>query len=170
MLTGSDQGNLGYVKRIVASLGLSPQVHILGFVPRADVDRLYRAAFALIYPSFFGPDNLPPLEAFARNCPVAAASVPAPRTKLRRLGLVFHPIRFPAISRGQFSLCTVTVNCAPILPVAAGPWWAKEHPLPILRGYAKYLTISRASGAAGEWTTPGSGDGTRIEARDIVGS
>jgi glycosyltransferase involved in cell wall biosynthesis len=104
VLTGSDQGNLDHVRRVVASLGLGAQVHILGFVPRVDLDKLYRAAVALIYPSFFGPDNLPPLEAFARNCPVAAARVAGAEEQLESAALFFNPSDPADIARAILTL------------------------------------------------------------------
>jgi glycosyltransferase involved in cell wall biosynthesis len=36
----------------------------LGFVSHEELSALYKNAVALVFPSFFGPDNLPPLEAF----------------------------------------------------------------------------------------------------------
>ena len=42
-----------------------------------DLVALYQHAHALTYLSFFGPENLPPLEAFALGCPVIAATCPA---------------------------------------------------------------------------------------------
>ena len=38
-----------------------------------DLVALYRHAFALAYVTFFGPENLPPLEAFGLGCPVVAS-------------------------------------------------------------------------------------------------
>lgn len=91
VLTGTDQGNLSYVREEVTALGLSSQVHILGFIPVADIQGLYREAVALVYPSFFGPDNLPPLEAFARGCPVVASRVPGAEEQLGDAALLFNP-------------------------------------------------------------------------------
>jgi glycosyltransferase involved in cell wall biosynthesis len=51
-------------------------VHFLGFVSREDLIALYTGAFALSYVTYFGPENLPPLEAFACGCPVVASNVP----------------------------------------------------------------------------------------------
>jgi glycosyltransferase involved in cell wall biosynthesis len=62
---------------MIRELGLGSQVHVIGFVPVADLVALYRNAAALIYVSLFGPDNLPPLEAMALGCPVIAADVAA---------------------------------------------------------------------------------------------
>lgn len=75
VFVGSDMGNLKYVHHVVDELDLSAQVHYLGFVPRKDLLGLYRNAFALACMTFFGPDNLPPLEAFALGCPVIASNI-----------------------------------------------------------------------------------------------
>ena len=75
VFVGSDMGNLKHVRRIVDELDLSAQVNHLGFVSRDDLVGLYRNAFALTCLTFFGPDNLPPLEAFALGCPVIASNV-----------------------------------------------------------------------------------------------
>lgn len=79
VLTGSDHGNLPHVRRTADMLGLSDNVHFLGFVPRGDLIELYREAFALSYVSFFGPENLPPLEAQAMGCPVVMGDMPGVR-------------------------------------------------------------------------------------------
>ena len=75
VLTGSDQGNLENVRGRVKVLGLEEQVHFLGFIPREDLVALYCGALALTYVSLFGPENLPPLEAFKCGCPVIASKV-----------------------------------------------------------------------------------------------
>lgn len=91
VLTGSDKGNLNHVRETVATLGLSSQVHILGFVPKADLGGLYGEAICLTFTSFFGPDNIPPLEAFALGCPVIAARVPGAEEQLENAALLFDP-------------------------------------------------------------------------------
>lgn len=76
VLTGSDHGNLDHIRKTAHDLGLSSRVHFLGFVPREDLLQLYRDAYALVFVSFFGPENLPPLEAQALGCPVVLADIP----------------------------------------------------------------------------------------------
>lgn len=87
---GADQGNLSHVKATAKRLGLD-RVHFLGFVPREDLSDLYKQAFALSYVTFFGPDNLPPLEAFALDCPVIASEVPGAREQLQDAALFVDP-------------------------------------------------------------------------------
>ena len=88
VLVGSDKGNLGYVKSMAQKLKLSEYVHFLGFVPQEDMVPLYRQAFALIYMTFFGPDNLPPLEAMSLGCPVIASNVSGANEQLGNASLI----------------------------------------------------------------------------------
>ncbi len=88
---GADHGNLAHVKATVDRLGLTDRVHFLGFVPREDLIDLYKEAFALSYVTFFGPENLPPLEAFALGCPVIASDVSGAREQLGDAVLFVDP-------------------------------------------------------------------------------
>jgi glycosyltransferase involved in cell wall biosynthesis len=89
--TGSDKGNFEFIKQKVDALSLSKQVIFTGFVPPEDLVSLYQNAFALTFTSFFGPDNLPPLEAFALGCPVIASSVPGAEEQLGNAAILVDP-------------------------------------------------------------------------------
>jgi len=91
VFTGADQGNLRRVQNLVETMGLQKRVHFLGFVSRGDILALYQKALALGFPSFFGPDNIPPLEASALECPVLTADVPGAREQLGDSVLYFLP-------------------------------------------------------------------------------
>jgi len=91
VFVGSDKKNLPYIQDYIARLNISKHVHILGFVPRQDLLVLYQNAFALLFPTFFGPDNIPPLEAFALRCPVIASRVPGTAEQLGNAALLFDP-------------------------------------------------------------------------------
>ena len=52
-------------------------VEIRGYVPRDDLIHLYRTAQALVFPSLYEGFGLPPLEAMACGCPVAASNATA---------------------------------------------------------------------------------------------
>ena len=91
VLTGSDQGNQKYVLETVANLGLTNRVHFRGFVSRNILIHLYKNAFALVFPSFFGPDNIPPMEAFALGCPVIAAWTSGADEQMGDAALQFDP-------------------------------------------------------------------------------
>ena len=91
IFTGSDKGNLKYIKKETEELGLSKKVHFLGFVSTDLLINLYKNAFAMVFPTFFGPDNLPPLEAFSLGCPVIASRVEGAEEQLGDAALLFDP-------------------------------------------------------------------------------
>ncbi|WP_027576381.1 glycosyltransferase family 1 protein [Bradyrhizobium sp. WSM1743] len=70
VLCGSDRGGREKIDAAIAAYGLAGQVTILGFVESSELAALYRGAAALVMPSYFGPTNLPPLEAWAVGTPV----------------------------------------------------------------------------------------------------
>ena len=91
VLVGSDKGNLPYLRRLIQDLDLEGQVFVLGFVPDGDMAALYRQALALIMPSFFGPTNLPPLEAFALGCPVVTSDLAGAREHFGEAAILVNP-------------------------------------------------------------------------------
>jgi len=91
VLTGSDRGNQPYIREKAASLGLEKKVVFAGYVSQLDLITLYRKAVALVFPSLFGPENFPPLEAFALGCPVIAADVAGAREQLGEAAILLDP-------------------------------------------------------------------------------
>jgi glycosyltransferase involved in cell wall biosynthesis len=88
VLVGSDQWNRAFVVEQIAALGLSDAVHVRGLVERSELIALYRHALALTYVSTCGPENLPPLEAFALGCPVVNSDLPGAREQLDGAALI----------------------------------------------------------------------------------
>jgi glycosyltransferase involved in cell wall biosynthesis len=68
--SGGDRGGRAHVEQTALQLGLGDQVRFLGFVPSEDLAGLYSESLALIMPTYFGPTNIPPLEAWSRDVPV----------------------------------------------------------------------------------------------------
>ena len=70
IFTGSDKGNLNYIKDYVRQKNISKRVDFLGFVSDEKVTEIYKNSLALVMPSYFGPTNIPPLEAFHLGVPL----------------------------------------------------------------------------------------------------
>ena len=87
VLTGSDKGNKSHVMQVANNLGLLKRVHFLDFVAQSDMGELYKNALMLAFVSLCGPENLPPLEAFASKCPVIATKVPGSKEQFGNAAL-----------------------------------------------------------------------------------
>lgn len=106
VFAGAEKGNIKFVKKIVDSLNLTGQVIFTGFVTQPELVELYRGAKLMVYPSFCGPENLPPLEAFALGCPVVAADVPGAREQLGEAAHLFDPLDYKDIAEKINELLT----------------------------------------------------------------
>lgn len=82
VFSGSDKGNKEYVLKYAAQAGIGYLVKYIGFVPDEDIYSLYKNALALVMPTYFGPTNIPPLEAFLIGTPVIYSDLPGLREQL----------------------------------------------------------------------------------------
>ncbi len=74
VFSGKDYGNLSYIKKYVKSHQLESQLTIVGFVPAEDLRGLYENSIAVVMPTYFGPTNLPPIEAWLLGKPIIYSS------------------------------------------------------------------------------------------------
>ena len=91
VFTGSNKGNLSYIKKLTDDLGLTKQIFFLGFVPDEDIPALYKGALALVMPTYFGPSNIPVYEAFAYQCPVITSNIRGIREQVGDAGILIDP-------------------------------------------------------------------------------
>ena len=70
VFSGKDNGNFAHVERFIKVHHLESQVRLLGCAPSEDMRGLYENAMAVVMPSYFGPTNLPPLEAWSLGVPL----------------------------------------------------------------------------------------------------
>jgi glycosyltransferase involved in cell wall biosynthesis len=91
VLTGRNDGNHAYIKDLADSLGVTEQITYLGVLTLDELTLVYRNSFCLVYASLFGPDNLPPLEAFGLGVPVIASEIPGAREQYGNACLYFAP-------------------------------------------------------------------------------
>ena len=91
VLTGSDKGNKAYIQLLVEELGLTEKVVFAGFVDNSVINTFFANALALCMASFFGPTNMPPIEAMHIGCPVICSDLEGHREQLGDAALYFHP-------------------------------------------------------------------------------
>ena len=91
VLSGSRKTGDQVIFDRVAELGLEKQVRYLGYVPDEHMPQIYRNAAALVMPTYFGPSNIPTLEAFAFGCPAVISDLPGVDEQVKDVALRFNP-------------------------------------------------------------------------------
>jgi len=83
--------NFQEVMALAVKLGIGNCVHYLGSVPDADMAALYTLSSGLVMPTFFGPTNIPPLEAWHFGRPVVTSDIPGIREQIGDAGWLVDP-------------------------------------------------------------------------------
>ncbi|MAZ61423.1 MAG: mannosyltransferase [Candidatus Marinimicrobia bacterium] len=76
IFSGSREGNLEYILDKAKELKIDDLIHYIGFVPNEEIPNLYKQSLSLVMPTYLGPTNIPPLEAFAYETPVCYSDLP----------------------------------------------------------------------------------------------
>ena len=70
IFTGEDKGNLDNLVRFAKENKISNMVKFLGFQNRSKIVNLYKTCKAVVVPTYLGPSNIPPLEAWQYSKPL----------------------------------------------------------------------------------------------------
>jgi glycosyltransferase involved in cell wall biosynthesis len=105
VLTGSKPAPLGertFAETMAAAkrMGVEGMVHYLGYVPDEDMPALYAQAAALIMPTFFGPTNIPVVEAWSLGCPVITSDIRGVREQTGDAAVLVDPRSVTSIAEG----------------------------------------------------------------------
>ena len=82
VFSGSNRGNLEYILKKAKELGVDDLIHYAGFVPNNQIPSLYKQSLSLVMPTYLGPTNIPPLEAFFYNTSVCYSDKPSFREQV----------------------------------------------------------------------------------------
>src|SRR5947207_7825794 len=120
VLGGSHSGSLRHrtfvtAMRAARRLGIQDQVRYLGFIPDQDMSALYREAAGLVMTTFFGPTNIPVLEAFALGCPVVTSDIRGIREQTNGAAILVNPRDPEAIADGLRRLLTASDERAALI-------------------------------------------------------
>jgi glycosyltransferase involved in cell wall biosynthesis len=81
-------------------LRVREQIHYLGYVPNEAMSALYAEAVGLVMPTFFGPTNIPVMEAWMFGCPVLTSDIRGIREQVGNAGLLIDPRSVEAMAAG----------------------------------------------------------------------
>ena len=96
----------GFLKQIADFCAKSKMKDIIftGFIPRADLEVLYREAIALLFLSHYEGFGFPVLEAMAQRCPVIASNVTSIPEIAGDAAMLFDPTDAAGVSQAMLSL------------------------------------------------------------------
>lgn len=98
--------------RVVGEQHLENMLLTPGYLPVEELAWLYRHARAFIMPTYFGPTNIPPLEAMTLGCPAAVSDVYGMREECGEAALYFKPDDISGMADAIRRLWTDDVLCA----------------------------------------------------------
>ena len=104
VLAGSPSREYGRLVSLVRRLGVQKTVRFLGYVPDEDMAPLYAMATALVMPTFFGPSNIPYLEAWRAGCPVITSDVHGLPEQVGDAALLVDPKDEDSLAEGMWRL------------------------------------------------------------------
>ena len=94
------------VVALATQLGVREAVHYLGFVGDNDMSAIYAEAAALVMPTYFGPTNIPVLEAWAYGCPVLTSDIRGIREHVGDAAILADPRSAESIAHGIYRIWT----------------------------------------------------------------
>ncbi len=144
ILVGSRKNGYESARKLVNRLNLNDSILFFGYIPDQDMIEFYRRARALIMPTFFGPTNIPPLEAFVTGCPVAISGIYGMPEQMGDAALLFDPNSEDEIGEAILKLWTDDRLCQALSlkgKVKAQHWGQAQFNDKLSNIIAKVLTI-----------------------------
>jgi glycosyltransferase involved in cell wall biosynthesis len=97
-------------------------------------------------PTFFGPTNIPPLEAMALGCPVAVSDIYAMPEQLNGAGLLFDPTSVEQIAAALHRLWTDDELCMDL--ARKGVERTKQWAQPQFTEHLRQIVVDVSAGSA----------------------
>jgi glycosyltransferase involved in cell wall biosynthesis len=92
-------------------LHVDKNIHYLGYISNNDISAVYAEAAGLVMPTFFGPTNIPVLEAWTFGCPVLSSDIRGIREQVQDAGVLVDPRSVESIASGIHRLWTEGPLC-----------------------------------------------------------
>lgn len=91
VFSGARRNSYEEVYSLIDRFDLKDHFIQMNYVSDEQLKSLYLHAKGLVMPTYFGPTNLPPLEAFSLDCPVAVSGIYGMKEQLGEAALYFDP-------------------------------------------------------------------------------
>lgn len=156
VFTGSNRGTkiiadrFAEVSKLARTLGVADLIHYLGYVDDADMAALYAGATALIMPTFFGPTNIPVVEAWGLGCPVITSDIRGIREQTGEAALLADPRSSESIAAAIDRLLTDDVLAQQLVAAGyarSGGYSADEFSILVARAVRSALESAAESAA-----------------------
>ena len=89
---------------LIDSLNLNGRVFFTGFIADDELKNYYKNSRGLVMPTFYGPTNIPPIEAVFSNCPVLISGIYGMIEQMEDYATYFDPLDPNSISKAMTSL------------------------------------------------------------------
>jgi glycosyltransferase involved in cell wall biosynthesis len=96
--------NFKDIMALVEELGIGDRVHYLGILPEEEIPALYVASVGLVMPTFFGPTNIPPFEAWHYGRPVICSDIRGVREQIGDAGLLVDPLSPASLAQAMLNV------------------------------------------------------------------
>lgn len=103
VLTGKDEGQKKTIEKIIGELNLNNRVILIDHLNHEDFTKIFKNSYGLVYPSFFGPTNIPPIEAWKLEVPVTCSNIMV--NQIGEAGKLFDPSNQEEITESLHFLC-----------------------------------------------------------------
>ena len=111
VLTGKKTYDYNNLIIIIKELNIEENVFFVNFIPEDYLKIVYSKSKGLVMPTFFGPTNIPPLEAVFSGCPVAVSNIYGMPEQLNDAALYFNPKKVEEIADALKILWTDESRC-----------------------------------------------------------
>jgi glycosyltransferase involved in cell wall biosynthesis len=91
VLSGTKDREYWKLKKYIEDNDLKNQVKFMGYIPDSEIIYLYRNALAMVMPTFFGPTNIPPIEAIWLGCPPIVSNIYGMPHQFENAAIYFNP-------------------------------------------------------------------------------
>ena len=101
VLSGKFKNEYNNLIKLIDSYQLNERVFFTGYVPDNELYNYYNKSKGLIMPSFYGPTNIPPIEAVFSDCPVMCSGVYGMKDQMENYAIYFNPLDVNSISKSM---------------------------------------------------------------------